>query len=219
MDVVVALFRFALAAFALIGTQEIWLHGQLDGLLFFTNQSGFMLAVVMVWGGIASLLKRRQPPAWFKGGVTLFLVITGLVAYFVLKPEAADAPQIAFGLTSGQIEHQIDPVLAFVDFLVFDAHRRMRGRYPAFWLLYLVAYVVFSTLRGVFFPDLTYPYGFIDRAALGWGGLGLNVLLYGLGFYALGWVVVGLDRLLPRHALVGSAGRHEGAGERWPVRV
>lgn len=218
MDVVVALFRFAIAALALIGTQAIWLHGELDGLLYFTNQAGLLLTVVMIWGGIASLLKRRQPPAWLKGGVTLFLVITGLVANFVLAPEAADAPEIAFGLTSGQIEHQINPVLAFLDFLLIDAHRRMRGRYPAFWLLYLLAYAMLTTVRGLLFPDLDYPYAFIDRSELGWGGLILNVLLYGLGFYLLGWVIVGLDRVLPRNAVIGSAGRHEGDGERWPVR-
>lgn len=207
MDVVVALFRFAVATLALIGTQEIWLHGQLDGLLYFTNQAGLLLAVVMIWGGIASLRRTTQPPGWFKGGVTLFLLITGLVAAVVLTPEAADAPHVAVGLTSGQIEHQIDPVAALLDFLLFDAHRRMRPRFTLYWLGYLLAYVALVTVRGLLWPDLEYPYGFIDRAALGWGGLALNVLLYGAGFWVLGLLIVGLDRVLPAHALVGSAGR------------
>ncbi|MBO3101000.1 Pr6Pr family membrane protein [Cellulomonas fengjieae] len=207
MDVVVALFRFAVAALALIGTQEIWLRGQLDGLLYFTNQSGLLLAVVMVWGGIASLRHRAQPPGWLKGGVTLFLLITGLVATFVLAPEGADAPSVAFGLTSGQIEHQIDPVAAFLDFLLVDAHRRLRLRHSLYWLGYLLAYVALVTVRGLGWPDLAYPYGFVDLGELGWGGLGLNVLLYGAGFWVLGLVIIGIDRLLPARALVGSAGR------------
>lgn len=203
MDVVVALFRFFVVYLALMGTREIWLHGEVDGLLYFTNQSGFLLAVVMTWAGIASLLHKRQPPGWFKGGVTLFLVITGLVATFVLDPEAAGTPTLTLGLTAGQIEHQLNPVLAFLDFLLLDPHRRMRWRYAWWWLTYLVAYVVFTTLRGTVW-DLDYPYGFIDLGELGWGGLLLNVLVYGVGFAGLGLVVILLDRRLPKHAILGS---------------
>lgn len=202
MDVVVALFRFFVAYLALMGTRDIWLHGDLDGLLYFTNQSGFLLAAVMIWGGVAQVAHKRQPPGWFKGGVTLFLTITGLVATFVLDPEAADAPVLTIGLTAGQIEHQLNPVLAVLDFLLLDPHRRTRWRYAWWWLTYLIAYVVLTTVRGTVW-DLDYPYGFIDLGELGWGGLLLNVLLYGVGFTGLGLLVVLVDRRLPRRALVG----------------
>lgn len=201
-DVVVALVRFAVVVLALIGTQDIWLNGRVDDLLYFTNQSGILLAVVMGWAGVATLLGRPQPPAWLKGGVTLFLAITGLVAYFVLDPEAANAPHVAFGLTSGQIEHQINPVMAVLDFLLFDLHRRMKWRFAWWWLLYLVAFVVFTTIRGIVW-DLDYPYGFIDLDELGWGGLLTNVALYGVGFYVLGLLIVLVDHRMPRRALVG----------------
>lgn len=202
VNVPVALVRFAIATLALIGTHEIWLDGDLDGLVYFTNQAGLMLAVVMIWAGFASLLGRPQPPAWLKGGVTLFLAITGLISYFVLAPEAADAPAVAFGLTSGTIEHEITPVAAFLDFVLLDAHRRLRLRHAAYWLGYLLAYCVFATVRGLVW-DLGYPYGFIDLGELGWGGLALNVAIYGVGFYVLGLALVGIDRLLPARALVG----------------
>jgi len=203
VNVVVAVFRFAVAALALAGTKEIWLQGEVDGLLYFTNQSGVLLTVVMVWGGIASLLRKPQPPAWLKGGVTLFLAITGLVAYFVLAPEAADAPVRAVGLTAGQIEHQLNPVLAVLDFLLLDPHRRTRWRYAWWWLTYLLAYVTFTTIRGTVW-DLGYPYGFIDLDEHGWGGLAVNVLIYGTGFFLLGLLIVLVDRRMPARALVGT---------------
>jgi len=206
MDVVIALFRFFVAFLAFQGTRTIFLEGDMDGLVYFTNQSGILLMIVMIWAGIASLRRRAYPPAWFKGAVTLFLAITGLVAFFVLDPEAADAPRIFLGLTSGQIEHQLTPLLAFIDFVLLDAHRRLRWRVAAYWLLYLVAYATFTTIRGVAF-DLDYPYGFVDLDELGWGGLALNVAIYGVGFYVLGLVIVALDRALPARALLGSAGR------------
>ena len=49
MNVVGALFRLAVATFALVGTKEIWLQGSGDDLVYFTNQAGLMLAVAMIW--------------------------------------------------------------------------------------------------------------------------------------------------------------------------
>ncbi|WP_196250770.1 Pr6Pr family membrane protein [Cellulomonas sp. JZ18] len=209
-DVLVALVRGAFATLALAGTQGIWRDGDLPGLVYFTNISNLSFAVVMVWAAVASLRGRGQPPAVLKVGVTLFLAITGLVSFLVLAPESPDAPVVAFGLTGGQIEHEWTPVLAFLDFLLLDAHRRLRLRAVGWWLVALLAYCAFTTTRGLLRPDLGYPYGFIDLGALGWDGLALNVLLYGVAFALLGLVLVLLDRVLPAHALVGTAG-HEPA--------
>ena len=179
--------------------------------MYFTNQSGIMLAVVMVWGAIAQLSRVKQPPAWLKGAVVLFLSITALVSAFVLAPEDPDAPALVLGLTSGTIEHELNPLLALLDFVLFDAHRRLRWRHAALWLTYLVAYASFTTIRAELLATPHYPYGFVDLGELGWGGFLLNILVYGVGFYVLGVVVVAIDRVLRSRALVGSAGR-EGAG-------
>jgi len=207
VDYVIALFRLFVATLALLGTKEIWLEGDLHGLVFFTNQTGFMLAAVMVWGAVAQVTRLRQPPAWFKGAVVVFLVITALVSLFVLAPQASDAPVLALGMTSGTIEHELNPFLAVVDFVLFDAHRRLRWRHAALWLLYLVAYASFTTIRAELIATPDYPYGFVDLGALGWGGFLLNIAMYGVGFYVLGLAVVAIDRLLPARALLGSAGR------------
>lgn len=207
LDVLVALVRGAIATLALAGTQGIWRDGDVPGLVYFTNISNLALAGVMVWAAVASLRGRGQPPAVLKVGVTLFLAITGLVSFLILAPERPDAPVVAFGLTGGQIEHEWTPVLAFLDFLLLDAHRRLRWRAVGWWLVALLAYLTFTTTRGLLRPSLGYPYGFIDLAALGWDGLALNVLLYGLAFALLGALLVLLDRVLPAHALLGTAGR------------
>ena len=59
-------------------------------------------------------------------------------------------------------------------------------------------------LTAVLDPGSEYPYGFIDLDALGWGGLGLNLVLYGGAFYALGLLVVAVDRVLPARPLGGN---------------
>ncbi|MFI2703961.1 Pr6Pr family membrane protein [Cellulosimicrobium composti] len=203
MHVVVGLFRLFLVVLALVGTRAIWRDGDIEGLVYFTNQTGFLIAIVFAWAGVASLLRRRQPPGWFKGAVTLFAAITGLVANLVLAPEDPDAPAVFLGLTDGQIEHELLPVAVFVDFLLLDAHRRLRGLDAARWLLYPLAYFAFTTIRGFVSPGSAYPYGFVDLDALGWTGLLVNVVLYGAGFFVLGLSIVGIDRLLPTGPLIG----------------
>ncbi len=54
MHVVVGLFRLFLVVLALVGTRAIWRDGDVEGLVYFTNQTGFLVAVVFAWAGGAS---------------------------------------------------------------------------------------------------------------------------------------------------------------------
>lgn len=214
MDAVVVVFRLCVALLALIATHEFWLEGSMDDLVYFTNQSGLMLAVLMLWGawaaaGRAGMMPPRwrlaEPPGWFAGAVTLFVAITGLIAHLVLDPPDPNLTATFLGLTEPQIEHQITPIAAVLDFLLFAPHRRLGFRHAFWWLSYLYAYAIFALVRGELLAEPSYPYGFIDLGELGWGGLLLNIAIYSVLFAVLGCVLVGIDRLLRRRALVGSA--------------
>jgi hypothetical protein len=204
MTYVVGLFRLAVAYCALLGTDGAWLHGDVSSRVFFTTQSNVLLAVVFVWAGLASLLRRQQPPAWLKGAVTLFILITGLVAYFVLAAPGPE-PHVLGPFTSTQLVHDVVPVAAFVDFVVCDAHRRLRLRYALWWLSYPVAYCAFALIRGAVYPHRAYPYPFIDVHAHGYGGVAVNIVVYGIGFWLLGVALYWIDRLLPARPLVGNS--------------
>ena len=222
MNVVVAVFRLAVALLALVATHEIWFEGDLSGLTFFTNQAGIMLAVVMIWGALASLRQAgviperwriHQPPAWLKGAVTLFLAITGLISHFVLDPPDPTLTPTFLGLTSAQIEHQITPVLAVIDFVLFDGHKRLRWSHAFWWLTYLYAYAAFALIRAELLATPDYPYSFIDLGELGWGGVLTNIAIYSVGFLVLGLVFVAIDRALRRRALIGTAGSEDAEAE------
>jgi len=209
MGVVVGIYRLALAGItflALFWAPSTGVTFDIEDYVYFTNQSNLLLAVVMLWGGIAVLARRAEPPPWLFGAVTLFLLITGLVSYLILDPAPPGEEVIALGLTHDQLVHRLTPIATFVHFLLLVPHRRLRIRTAAYWLLYPVAYCTFSTVRGLLSPTSDYPYGFVDVSDLGYDGLVLNVLIYGVGFFVLGLVLVGLDRLLPARAILG---RHE----------
>lgn len=216
MDYVAALFRIGVAVLALAATKEVWLDLEPHELTRFTNQANLMLAAVMIWAALASLGLFRQPPAWFKVGVLMLLSVTGLVVLVILGPESPDAPVRFLGMTQGTIEHQITPVLALIDFLVLDQHRRLRWSAPAIWLGYMIAYVAFALLRAELILQPHYEYSFINLVDLGWGGLLRNVALLSVGFAVLGLVYVAVDRALPTHPLLGSGGTEHPRGAARP---
>lgn len=206
MTVVVGLYRLALAAITLVALfwkPSTGLHLTVEDYVYFTNQSNLLMALVMLWGAATAFTRRPDPPSWLFGAVTLFLLITGLVSYFILDPSPPGEEIVALGLTKAEIVHRLTPVATTLHFVLMVPHRRLRVRDAAWWLLYPVAYCAFTTVRGVVSPSSDYPYGFIDVSELGYGGLLLNVLIYGVGFFVLGLVVVGVDRLLPARALLG----------------
>lgn len=204
MFVLVGLFRLLVVALGLVGTRAVWRDGDVEGFVYFTNLTSFLAVAVFGWAAVTTLLRREPPPVWAKGLVTLAAAITGLVAWLVLAPEDPDAPAVFLGLTDGQVEHRALPLAVAADFLLLDPHRRARLRDAGLWMLFPVLYFGAVLLRGQLSPGSEYPYGFIDLDALGWGGLGLNLVLYGGAFYVLGLLIVAVDRVLPARPLLGN---------------
>jgi hypothetical protein len=213
MAVVVGIYRLALAVItfvALFWAPSSGPYFHLTDFVYFTDQSNLLMVVVMAWGGVAALTRRAGPPPWLWGAVTLYLLITALVAQLILAPPAPGAEIILLGLTKVGVVHQLAPLATFVHFVAMVPHRRLRIRIALYWLAYPVAYIGFIVVRGLVSPDSAYPYGFIDVHKIGYGGLLLNILVYGTAFWVLGLVLVGIDRLLPARALLGA--RRDGAG-------
>ena len=201
MRFIVALWRFAIAGFCFVGTYEAWSKPQFW--VYFTFQTGFVLGIVMLWSGAATLLKGIQPPAWLKGCLTVYAIVTALVAFFLTPPDdPAYVPQV-IGIMTNTMLHKIAPIMAVIDFVLFDPHRRFRWHYMFSWLAYFPAYLVFVLARAAIWPGSgpaaggsPYPYDFINLDALGCGKLAI-------AFFVISLVVWLLDRALPSKALLG----------------
>jgi hypothetical protein len=196
----VAAFRIATAA---IGVYTVWYYlFREDSTLIetFTVQSNIMLAAVMSWAAYALLRHREEPPAFVKGGVTLYMVITAVVYAVVLVPPV-NPPAVLFGLPASRLAHILLPTLAVIDFLLFDRHRRFPWKNALLWLSYPLIYCTFIVIRGVIAPQLGYPYAFLEVPNIGYGGLAKNVAMYTVAFGVLGLMVVAVDRRLPRRVL------------------
>ncbi|GAB2752709.1 hypothetical protein GCM10027174_29870 [Salinifilum aidingensis] len=205
---VAGFYRVVVALVAALGVVlNVHQHGAGDSLVFFTVQSNILLAAAFAWSAWASFARRAPLPGWLKGAATLYIVITGLVFNFVLADAPSDtmeggdvAPTAAMELSTWLL-HTAVPVLAVLDWLLFDEHRRLRWRCGLLWLAYPVCYFVFALVRGALIDaEVRYPYPFINVDMLGAAGVAQNVVLYGAAFWLLGALLVALDRFLPRNA-------------------
>ncbi|WP_433721657.1 Pr6Pr family membrane protein [Actinoplanes sp. CA-051413] len=173
------------------------------GLLpFFTIQSNVAYGVFAAWAAF----RGRDTPAALKGAVTLYVAITGLVYHLVLTNPASgfavdpvhrNLPE-AIG---NQLLHTVVPLLAVLDWLVFDERGRFRWCHALYWLAFPLGYLAFALIRGLVVDK--YPYPFIDVNELGYDGVSISSAGFAIAFWILGLLFVAIDRwsgrLLRRH--------------------
>jgi hypothetical protein len=182
----------------------------INKLLYFTIQSNIMLVVCMGYALWATLRNTNRPTPLIKGAVTVYISITGLVYNLILArtagPPAAGSiivPLIG-GSLSNDLLHIFAPIMAVLDWLLFDVHGNLSWRYPLRWLTYPLVYLVFVLIRGPLvhgpfaYPYLQYPYPFLNVAAIGYSGVALNTLIYGIAFWLIGLLFVAVDRAIAR---------------------
>ncbi|WP_424213009.1 Pr6Pr family membrane protein [Streptomyces sp. BI20] len=210
-----ATVRGALAGAAAVGVGIECAYGSVPTVLsYFTIWTNILVAVV--FGVSAARAARGRPdlsPA-LRGGVLLFILVTGLVFHLVLDNPASPYNVTAAidGLTgpkavANQLLHTVTPIGAALDFLLLTPARRLRPRHAALWLAYPAAYLGFALTRGALLaPDSPnrYPYPFVDVTRYGYGSVLVNALVLGAGFLLLGLLLTTADRFRPAVSLPGN---------------
>ena len=133
-------------------------------LSFFTIQSNLIAAAVLLWLAI-------RPPAAahvlradiIRGAAVLYLAITGIV--FALLLSGATNQMSASLLWTNTVLHQLSPILLFLDWLVVPPTSSLTFRRVLWWLVYPIAYLVYTLIRGAFID--WYPYPFLTPDVVG----------------------------------------------------
>ncbi|MGC5000118.1 MULTISPECIES: Pr6Pr family membrane protein [unclassified Streptomyces] len=206
----VAAFRLLTALVAAAGVAlEILLAGPARALSYFSVQSAILLALVMLVSASRSWRPRRALPASITGAVLLYAVISALVYHLLLghtnppfTMTGATAPPVRWHAqwTALQVLHTLVPLAAVLDWLLLTPASRMHLRQAAGWLLFPLAYLIFTLSRAMFVPTTSpsrYLYPFLDVTAHGYRHSLANALLLGLAIYALGLLLVALDHARP----------------------
>lgn len=188
----------------------------LTGLLpYFTIQSSLAYGAFAGWSAARAQRGDALASAGVKGAVTLYVVITGLVYHLVLTNSASGfaVATVDRGLPEtigSQLLHTVVPLLAVLDWLLFDVRGRCRWRYPVYWLAFPLGYLGFALVRGLVVDR--YPYPFINVTDLGYAGVAVSAVVLALAFWLLGLLFVLIDRSLAgRFGSPGVADRRENA--------
>jgi len=153
-------------------------------LFFFFTILSNTLAVALL-GGQALRPRWMGSNGLFRGGVTLYMTITGLVYAVLLAPLDIDVG--AYAPWANYVHHTLAPAVVLIDWLLFPPLRKLDRQAPWIWLVFPAVYFVFSLIRG----SITgwFPYPFLNLDELGAGGVALYSIVI-LGFFAgIGWFI------------------------------
>jgi hypothetical protein len=134
---------------------------------FFTIQSNILAAALLVASALVSREKRSALFDAFRGAVTLYIAITGVVFAVLLAGLQEDLDtHIAW---VDFVVHKLIPIVVVADWLIDPPHHRLRLRVALAWLSYPAAWLAYTLIRGAAVD--WYPYPFVDVNKLGYGGV------------------------------------------------
>jgi len=152
-------------------------------LSYFTIQSNLIAIVVFLVGAA----RWRQEPTrrWslIRGGAVVYMTVTLVVFALLLSNTNVDTalPWV------NTVVHQVMPIAVIVDWLIDPPRHRISFRDSLVWLVYPLAWVAFTLVRGPIAG--WYPYPFLDPANGGYGTVALYVVAILIFGVALCWLV------------------------------
>jgi hypothetical protein len=166
-------------------------------LSFFTILSNLLVAFVAtstaVGGNWAPLRFWRRPG--IRGLAALSIAVTCLIYATILAGHwHPQGPQ----LMADRALHYIVPVLYLAWWVALLPHGALTWRDALRWLLFPLAFLAWSLLRGAVVHE--YPYPFLDVTQLGYASVLVNALMVGGVFLVLAFVLLAIDRWLARFA-------------------
>jgi hypothetical protein len=166
-----------------------------DFFSYFTIESNVVLVVVFAIGaaqaaGVVTLGARF---ASLRGAATIYMAFTGLVFNLILASGGTGDLLPWVNL----ILHQTMPVVAVLEWFIWPPAVRLPLRVVGIWLIYPLAYLAYSLIRGPITGFYAYP--FFDPAVQGgYGGIAAYCGALLVAFLILGLLLRGIGTLLGR---------------------
>ena len=175
---------FALLALAAVGTQ-LALGLQRENFVvanffsFFTIESNLIGAFVLFLTGLGALRSADGGRfALLRGAATLYMTTTGVIYFLLLRGLEASLQTPVPWINT--VLHYVMPLVLLIDWFVFPPERRITFRQALVWLLFPLAYVLYSLIRGAVVGWYPYPFLNVDEQSYGQIAVTSLVMLVGL---------------------------------------
>ncbi|MGC0363701.1 hypothetical protein ABH922_001685 [Rhodococcus sp. 27YEA15] len=186
----VRIFRVVFAAYGLMALLWIPIRNEdgfvlADYLSYFTIESNILTAVVLVVGAVRDPQSRRWQ--YFRGAVTMYMVITGIIYALLLS----DVDVQSGDAWTNTALHRVLPLVLLLDWVLMPSRHRIPLQRTLVWLSFPLGYGIYSLIRGSLVE--WYPYPFLDPGQSGYLEvvIGLVVLWVSMGVMGVAVVVAG----------------------------
>lgn len=140
---------------------------------FFTIESNILAAGIFVLSALIILTRTKvKYHGILRGAATLYMITTGIVYILLLSGYQAELQTTIPWVNL--VLHYIMPIALFADWLIDPPKKIITIRQMLAWLVFPVAYVVYSLIRGPFVN--WYPYPFLNPQAHGYTGVIIYIL-------------------------------------------
>ena len=168
----------------------------------FTTLSNLAVVVFYLAYLVAEIRKPGSAEGTVKFGyckflITMSIMLTGLVAHFMLRGMFDSMDTIAkAGLT---LLHYVVPISTFLDWLLFDVKGNTTWKMPLFATIFPISYVTVSMIMAQFLTgEDKYPYPFLNVDTLGIDAVALNIVFLAAAFLAVGYFGIVADHGMKR---------------------
>jgi hypothetical protein len=125
---------------------------------FFTIQSNVLAVVLLLGLELDAATPLGRFARWARGGITLYMTMTGAIYAVLLAPVAADvSTQLDWVNT---VVHVIAPIVVLADWLLDRIAPVPTRRSALWWLAFPIVWLGYTVVRGLIVD--WYPYPFID---------------------------------------------------------
>ncbi len=159
---------------------------------YFTIEANLIAFVVFMASAFVTFAGKKSARLDFiRGASTFFMVVTGIVfAVLLARIENAQLTAVPWDNT---VLHYLIPIAAVIDWFMDPPARRIRFSRAVVWLIFPVAYLGYSLLRG---PIANwYPYPFLNPANGGYGQIAITSLMIAAGGILLVYIVTRIGRV------------------------
>ena len=163
-------------------------------LSYFTVLTNLVAAVVTTASASVSVPRGELDSFLTRPGtmtaVAVYIFVVGLVYSLFLR---SVWDPTGLNKVADAALHDAVPVLYVVYWLIFVPKKNLNWTQPFYWLIYPLAYFLYSLVRGQIIGK--YPYWFADPTVLGYPRTFANSALLLIGFLMLGEITVSVGRL------------------------
>lgn len=166
---------------------------ELSGFLsFFTIQSNLYVIAILLIESLGGCGLSNPMRASLRGAAVLYMAITGIV-YAVLLANLPIVKEIVHPIADA-VHHVLIPIWILFDWVASPPSNRIGARRALWWLVYPLAYLFVSLLRGAITG--WYPYPFLNPSNPG-GWTGIAIVSFAILVLGL-FILAGIVRLQPR---------------------